>query len=169
MGDIFNEQLVAKSNSLKDNLIRLAIIIGAIVLIMICSMIPVLLGFLFPIAIAIIFGAFFLIRKLNIEFEYVFTSGDLDNDKIFNKNKRKKFISIDVRKIEIMAPINSKDHASELSNYEKVIDCSSGTNSNNTYAAMIVRDGKREKLIIEPNEKMLNGIKRYIPSKVKQY
>ncbi|QUH27585.1 DUF6106 family protein [Vallitalea guaymasensis] len=169
MGDIFNEQLVEKSNSLKDNLIRVAIIIGAIVLIMVCSMVPVLVGFLIPIALVIIFGAVFLMRRLNVEFEYIFTSGDLDIDKIFNKNKRKKFISIDVRKIEIMAPVNSKDHASELSNYEKVIDCSSGTNNNNTYAAMIVRNGKREKLILEPNEKMLKAIKKYIPRKIMQY
>lgn len=169
MGDIFNEQLVEKSNSLKDNLIRVAIIIGAIVLIMVCSMVPVLVGFLIPIALVIIFGAVFLMRRLNVEFEYIFTSGDLDIDKIFNKNKRKKFISIDVRKIEIMVPVNSKDHASELSNYEKVIDCSSGTNNNNTYAAMIVRNGKREKLILEPNEKMLKAIKKYIPRKIMQY
>ncbi|MCT4686441.1 DUF6106 family protein [Vallitalea sp.] len=169
MGDIFNEQLVKKSNSLKDNLMRVAIIIGAIVLIMVCSIIPILVGFLIPIAMVLIFGAIFLMRRLNVEFEYIFTSGDLDIDKIFNKNKRKKFISIDVRKIEIMAPVNSKDYASQLSNYEKVIDCSSGTNSNNTYAAMIVRNGKREKLILEPNEKMLKAIKKYIPRKIMQY
>lgn len=169
MGDIFNEQLVEKNNSLKDNLIRVAIVIGAMVLIMVSSMVPFLVSFLVPIAAVIIIGAVFLMRRLNIEFEYVFTSGDLDIDKIFNKNKRKKFLTIDVRNIEIMAPVDSKDHASELSNYQKVVDCSSGTKKNNTYAAMIVRDGKREKLIIEPNEKMLKAIKKYIPRKIMQY
>lgn len=169
MGDIFNEQLVEKSSSLKDNIIRVAIVISAIVIIVICSIVPFLVGFLVPIAVVIIAGAVFLIRRLNIEYEYVFTSGDLDIDKIFNKNKRKKFLNIDVRSIEIMAPINSKDHASELSNYEKVIDCSSGINKNNTYAAMLVNDGKKIKLIIEPNEKMLKAIKKYIPRKIMQY
>ncbi|GKX30941.1 hypothetical protein SH1V18_34210 [Vallitalea longa] len=169
MGDIFNEQLVAKSNSLKDNIIRVAIIIGGILLIMVSSMVPFLVSFLVPIAVVIIIGAVFLMRRLNIEFEYVFTSGDLDIDKIFNKNKRKKFLTIDVRNIEIMAPVDSKDHASELSNYEKVVDCSSGMKKNNTYAAMIVKDGKKLKLIIEPNEKMMKAIKKYIPRKVMQY
>lgn len=101
-----------------------------------------------------------------MEFEYVFTSGDLDIDKIFNKNKRKRFITVDVRKFEIMAPVDSKDHARELSNYQKIVDCSSGIKKENTYAAMVVRDGKREKLILEPNEKMLKAIKKYIPRKV---
>ncbi|GMQ56451.1 hypothetical protein AN1V17_08440 [Vallitalea sediminicola] len=169
MGDIFNEQIVEKSNSLKDNLLRGAIIVGALVLIMICSIIPVLVGFLIPIAMVIIIGVVFLMRRLNVEFEYIFTSGELDIDKIFNKNKRKKFISFDIRKIEIMAPVNSKDHASELSNCEKVIDCSSGTQNKNVYAAMIVRNGKREKIILEPNEKMMKAIKKYIPRKIMQY
>ncbi|MCT4542656.1 MAG: DUF6106 family protein [Vallitalea sp.] len=168
MGDVFNEQLVEKSSSLKDNLIKAAIIVASTVLILVCSMIPVLLGFLFPIAAVIIFGAVFFIRRLNIEYEYVFTSGDLDIDKIFNKNKRKKFISIDVRKIEIMAKVDSKEHARELSNFQKIVDCSSGIKKDNTYAAMIVRNGKREKLILEPNEKMLNAIKKYIPRKIMQ-
>lgn len=166
MGDIFNEQLVAKTNTLKDNILKAAIIFGAVFIILICSMIKFLVGFIMPIALVVIFGAVFFIRRLNVEFEYVFTSGDLDIDKIFNKNKRKRFITVDVRKFEIMAPVDSKDHARELSNYQKIVDCSSGIKKENTYAAMVVRDGKREKLILEPNEKMLKAIKKYIPRKV---
>lgn len=169
MGDIFfNEQLVAKTNTLKDNILKAAIIFfGAVFIILICSMIKFLVGFIMPIALVVLFGAVFFIRRLNVEFEYVFTSGDLDIDKIFNKkNKRKRFITVDVRKFEIMAPVDSKDHARELSNYQKIVDCSSGIKKENTYAAMVVRDGKREKLILEPNEKMLKAIKKYIPRKV---
>lgn len=166
MGDVFNEQLVEKKNSMKDNLIRAAIVVGAILLMFICFMIQFLAGFIVPIVVVIIIGAGFLMRRLNVEYEYVFTSGDLDIDKIFNKNKRKKFLSIDVRKIEIMAPVDSKDHARELSNFQKVVDCSSGVKKDNTYAAMLVRDGKKEKLILEPNEKMLKAIKKYIPRKI---
>ncbi len=164
MGDVFNEQLVTKENTLKDNIMKASIIVGAVLMIMISSMI--LVGFLMPITLIVMFVAIFLMRRLNVEFEYVFTSGDLDIDKIFNKNKRKHFITVDVRKFEIMAPVDSKDHAAELSNYQKIVDCSSGNKKDNTYAAMLVRDGKREKLILEPNEKMLKAIKKYIPRKI---
>lgn len=166
MGDIFNEQLVEKKNTLKDNMIKAGIVVGALLVILVSSMIKFLVGFIMPITLVVIFGAVFLMRRLNIEFEYVFTSGDLDIDKIFNKNKRKRFITVDVRKFEIMAPIDSKEHARALSNYQKVVDCSSGIKKDNTYAAMVVRNGKREKLILEPNEKMLSAIKKYIPRKV---
>lgn len=166
MGDVFNEQLVKKKNTLKDNMLRVAIIIGALVIIAICLAIKFLVGFIFPITIAVILGAVWLIRRLNIEYEYVFTSGELDIDKILNRNKRKHFLTIDIKKVEIMAPIDSKEHERELSNYEKIVDCSSGVKNKNTYAAMIVRNGKREKLIIEPNEKMLNAFKKYIPRKL---
>lgn len=166
MGDIFNEQLVAKKNTLKDNLIKAGIIVAALIVIMVCAMIKFLAGLIMPITLVVGFGAIFFMRRLNIEYEYVFTSGELDIDRIFNKNKRKSYLTIDVRKFEIMAPIDSKDHARELSNYQKIVDCSSGIKKPNTYAAMIVREGKREKLIIEPNEKMLTAIKKYIPRKV---
>lgn len=168
MGDVFNEQLVEKKGTLKDNLLKAAIIVGALLLIFICSFVKFLMAFLLPIAVVVIFGAGFLMKRLNVEYEYVFTSGELDIDKIFNRNKRKRFINIDIRKIEIMAPIDSKEHQRELSNYEKITDCSSGVKNNNTYAAMLVRNGKREKLIIEPNEKMLKAFKKYIPRKIKQ-
>ncbi|MCT4598570.1 MAG: DUF6106 family protein [Vallitalea sp.] len=166
MGDVFNEQLVGKKNTLKDNLLKVVIIVSALLIIVMTLAIKFLAGFIFPIAIAAILGAVWLIRQLNVEYEYVFTSGELDIDKILNKNKRKRFLTIDIRKIEIMAPIDSKEHERELSNYDKIVDCSSGVKNNNTYAAMIVRNGKKEKLIIEPNEKMLNAFKKYIPRKI---
>lgn len=168
MNDVFNEQLVAKKSTPKDLMIRIGIALGGVALIAIALTVKVLLTFMVPIVIVIIFIELVLIRSLNVEFEYIFTNGELDIDKITNKSRRKQVLSVNVRSFITMVPLKGKAFEGEISQYSQVMDFSSGVVTENTYAALVDINNKRVKLIIEPNEQMFKAIRTYIPRIVKK-
>lgn len=167
--DVFNEQLVSRKQNKMDTIKKVGIIIGGLVLIVLSSAIKILATFLLPLVVIIIVVELYLLRRFNIEYEYTFTNGDLDIDKIINKSKRKHVLTISVNDILVMVPVNNSDYAKEVEDYTKLYDFSSGTVKENTYAA-IIRSGTdgKIKFIIEPNEKMFKAIRSYIPRKIRK-
>lgn len=166
--DIFNEQLVARKPNKKDTYKKIGIIILLIITIVIVINIPAIRAFNLSITMALVILVFFIFKRMNIEYEYIFTNGDLDIDKIINRNKRKSILSINVREFKIMAPINSKDYNKELNAYDKKYDFSSGEISDATYVVIYNKEHKRIRMIFEPNEQLLKAIKSYIPRTVKK-
>ncbi|WP_341878085.1 DUF6106 family protein [Defluviitalea saccharophila] len=164
MGDIFKEQLVAKKRTSKDGMITALIILAAIVVALAAfAFIPQV--FVFAVAIAA-YGAYWLIQRQNIEYEYSFTNGELDIDQIINKSNRKRVVSVSVKEFDVMAHVEDKDHAHELTGFEKTLDFSSGEIKSNTYAAIFVHNNQKVKMIFEPNEEILKGIFHLIPRKL---
>jgi len=156
MGDVFKEQIVKRHPSFTDNFKRVGLIIAAMIITIIAfTIIPPFAPFLMA---AAFFGAWFVMSFLRKEFEYSFTSGELDIDVIYNRSRRKRQMSIRVSDIEIMAHIDNKTHTGSFSNAQLVLDFSSGQTAANTYAFMINHQGKRTKVIIEPNEVMLKAL-----------
>lgn len=166
--DIFNEQLVARKSNKTDTFKKVGLVALGVVLMFVALSVPVLQGFIVPILVVVVVGVVFLMRRFNIEYEYVFTNGELDVDKIINKSKRKRALSFHVSNIEIMVQVDNKDHARELEKFDKLYDFSSGVNQENTYVAICDTNGQRLKIILEPNDKMFDAIKAYIPRKIKK-
>jgi len=168
VNDIFNEQLVERKQNMTDNFKKITILAGGVLFLAIAFLIPGLRSLIFIIAIGIISGVFILLRRFNVEYEYIFTNGELDIDQIINKSKRKRLLSIHVADFIIMVPISNKDYGKDVEKYSKLYDASSGVLLENTYAAIFDKDSKKSKLIFEPNEKMFNAIRAYIPRKIKK-
>lgn len=164
MGDIFKEQLVNRKRTLKDGMISALIVIGAILVVLAVSIfIPQVL----LVAVMIVaYGAYWLIQRQDIEYEYILTNGDLDIDKIMNKSKRKRVLSVSVKNFVAMAHVEDTEHAHELNNFEKTLDYSSGEIKPNTYAALFNHNNQKVKMIFEPNEEIIKGIFHYIPRKL---
>jgi hypothetical protein len=93
----------------------------------------------------------------NIEYEYIFTNGDLDIDVIYNKNRRKRLFSGLVKDFEIMAHVEDKAHVGDFTNLSETKDYSSGIVGKDTYAFLTTYKSKRMKIIIEPNEMMVKA------------
>ncbi len=168
MNDVFNEQLVARRPNQKDLLQKIGIGAACAVLIFLATIVPALMSFVVPIIAVVIVGVVFLFRRYNIEYEYVFTNGDLDIDKIINKSKRKNAISVSVRSFVTMVPVANKDYEREVSNFTKLYDFSSGTVKENTYAVIFDRDKEHVKMIFEPDEQMFKAIRNFIPRIIKK-
>jgi len=156
MGDIFKEQIVKRQSSIFNTLKKVCLIVVAIFL----SVIGLTLGGMFgPIILAAaVFGAWFAMSFLNVEYEYTFTAGELDIDAIYNRSRRKRVFSTRVNDIEIMAHVEDVRHTGAFHGAQVNKDYTSGVTSANTYAFMLNHQNKRTKIIIEPNDVMLRAL-----------
>jgi len=162
MGDVFKEQIVKRKDPPTNNIKRAVLVIAVIVLFFVLAQTQ--LGSLAaPITLAAAFGAFYLMSFLRVEYEYVFTNGDLDIDIIYNRSRRKQVFSANVKTFEIMAHVEDAVHAGNFSGALETRDYSSGEVGGNTYAFLVSIEGKQTKVIFEPNEKMMQAIAGSIP------
>lgn len=176
MEDTYVEQIVKKEESKKDTMKRFLIVGIACVLsmffVIVFANIPEVDGVKsspiqaipFIIVIGIVCNIFF--KRLNKEYEYMFTNGTLDIDCIYNKSKRKNVFSVHVSEFIVMAHIDDKEYLAGFSAVP-TRDFSSGEIFGNTYMVITYYNQEKVKFIIEPNEKLLNAIKKYIePTKL---
>lgn len=161
--DVFNEQLVKKETTVKDNLIKLGIGVGFVAIFMLLSTFEFFVGIMIPVLFLFIFLAWFVIKRMNVEFEYIFTNGDIDIDKISDRTKRKHLLTIDSRTIEKVVSMKNQRAVETLGSASKTYDVSSGKILDNTYCFICESEGKKIKIIFEPNEKMYHAIKSYNP------
>ena len=164
MSESYVELLVKKKKTPKDSILKGLMIAGVVILVLIGLVIPLVL--IAAIALGVL--AYFKMPGLDLEFEYLYVNGELDIDKIMSKVKRKRVGSFDISKAEMVAPVKSH----ELDYYRqskdlKVVDCSSGEENANVYG-MVIKDEKGMKMVLfEPNQEILDDMRRIAPRKVK--
>ncbi|SNX53431.1 DUF6106 family protein [Thermoanaerobacterium sp. RBIITD] len=164
--DIFIEKLVKRQKTSKDTWTVVGLILAAIIVVFfIIPMIPIVKNFILFFILAIPFFAYFVIRSRNIEYEYAFTNGELDVDKIIAESRRKKILSIDCKDFEIAAKLNSDEYTNEYKNIPNRIEAVSSMSSPDVYFAVFENNGKRTILFFEPNDRMIDAMWRYIPRK----
>ena len=166
MSDVFKEYLIKQKKSPIDILAQIGLILGAIILIGLAFVFGG--DFLGPIIIlGVIFGPGVLFSRFSREYEYTLTNNELDIDVIYNRSRRKRVITIDMKKIEIMANAKDERHQAELQKSYKVINASDNSNDENTYIIMAHSPSKGAcKIIFSPNETMVNDLFRQAPNKV---
>ena len=167
MAEVFKEYLIKQKKSPKDMMMQVGLVVGAIVL----SVIAFIVGgdFIGPLVIVgIVFGTGFLFNKFSREYEYILTNNELDIDVVFNRASRKRIITINMKKIDIMASIKDERYGAELNKAGlKVINASENTNEADTYA-IITQSEKYGtcKVLITPNDVMLDHLYKQAPNKV---
>lgn len=170
--DDFTEYLVKRQTTGKTAALKALIVMGsivlAIVLLIVCMAIKVIsfLGLL--LAVASIYGGWYLMRNLNVEFEYAVTGGDMDVDKIIAQSRRKRLASLKFRNMEIMAPAtDAYRREMEAPGIKTRIDASNGDPAH-TY--FIKFDGGEKLgptlLLFSPNDRIIQDAKNVAPRKV---
>ena len=103
----------------------------------------------------------------DLEYEYLLVNRELDIDKIYSRKKRKQEAQFQLEEMELFAPLNSRRMEHYNSNtHLKIRDYSSGADGAGVYA-MIIRDGQEAcKVLLEPDEQMLDALSRIFPNKV---
>ena len=156
MGDVFKEQIVKRQTNIKDTAIRACLwVLFGLIAIAAFGFLHTSIGMI--IVIVLWFGVKFLTSFLSIEYEYVLTNGELDIDIIYDRSRRKRVFTANVKSFEIMAHIQDKNHEAAFNTAQVTKDFSSGVPGPDTYVFLTVIDGKKTKVIIEPNEKMLKA------------
>ena len=159
MNDTLYELLVARQNNMQTRLLK-ALTITFIVLLaaIIFAFFPVF----FP--VVLIIGAlayFFVFPRFNIEYEYTLLQQDLDIDIIYDKSKRKTANSFDLREAELIAPASSSRVAAFKTT--TVLDYSTQNPADKPYAIIIPLNKNLNKILIQPDEKMVQHFRNVAP------
>lgn len=164
--DVFVEQIVKKRSTTKDIAVIAGIILAALIL---CFAFAIILPMFVPALGAIslflvagtIFGAYWLITSMDLEFEYASTNGDLTIDKIIHRRKRKRIINLDSKDIESMGKYQAADHAQK--SYDKRINTARDESAEDCWY-ITMRHNKFGHILLtfSPDERTLNSLKPFI-------
>lgn len=160
MNEYLIEQLVKKRTTEKDIAIKYGLI-SLTVLFLLLSLNPIFL-LLF---LVLLFVDYYVLRRMDVEFEYTYFEGSIDIAKVMNKQFRKELFSTNIKEdVEIVAP---SDHdALSCHQVDKTLNYSSMIPEKKTYTMITSYKEKKVKIIFEPNEKMLNAMRDIAPRKV---
>ena len=159
MGENYTEQLVKQKATSQTKLKRLALIAAFLVMLTATFVIPILFTLTFAYGVFLIY----IWKRFNLEFEYIYYNGDIDIDVIKGMAKRKRMFSANVKTLEVLAPTGHIE-LQQFSNI-KAYDCSSNT-GNKTYEMVFTKGERKVKVIFEPNEEILRGMRMFAPRKV---
>ncbi|MCD8020331.1 MAG: FUSC family protein [Clostridiales bacterium] len=164
-GDVFCEVMVDHKKGMAEYLkTALAIVAGILLTFALMIFMPAL----FILVIAIWGLVMFFIRLQRTEYEYIFTSGSLDIDKISGAFRRKRKMTVSMEQMELVAPEDSH----ELDKYEhgnyKVYDYSANDTAMKNYVIVgNIGNEQQVKLIFTPDENMVERMYHYSPRKVR--
>lgn len=164
MQDIFIEYLVKRRSTAKTALLRALIILGA-VLVAAAAMLglPGPLSFLSPVlAIGAIYGAYYLITGMNVEYEYSVTNGELDVDQIVAQRKRKRLVSVNCKEAEAFGRYKAEEHNGK--GYQtSIFACDDPRNPDLWYAVIRLQKSGQTLVVFNANQKMLDAIRPFLP------
>lgn len=166
--DVFMEKIVTKKKDIKDNFLVFGIILGTFILILVLLNIQIInqLGIGLFLIVGLFYLAYRLITARNVEFEYVVTNGELDIDKIISRRKRKRVFSASCKEFEILARVKSNSYSQSVQAIKNRIDATSSPDSPDAFFATLNYKGEKTLVLFEPDERMLNNFKLFIPRKI---
>lgn len=165
--DTFVEELVVRRNSLVNVLIMFGMVIVGSVIAMAAF---VFLTGLFPAILAIVVAGIYIgIKFQGVEYEYSFTNGDLDIDKIMAKRKRKTLAAVNHKQIQVMAPYTAEyEELTKDYQVSQVIDASAHKNAAGRWFAIYEdKDGKYVFLVFQPSKRLREAMRKYMRSRIK--
>lgn len=158
--DVFFEQLVPIRKTGGDYAKLFGIWFLAVIVAAACL---VFLGlfFGFILAIGAFYGAYYLARRLTVEYEYTVTNGILDITKIYARSTRKFELSLDLAKAERLEKFTP---GRELhGNYKKTV-FACDKNAENAYLLVVTEEKKGTRaLIFVPDDRLKKVITKGLP------
>lgn len=170
--DNFAEQLVKRSETSADKTKRLILIIVGVFFTVVIAGLAVLqltkpifamLGLI--LAVAAGYGTYFAVQGSYVEYEYTFTNGELDVDKIVAKKKRTAMVSTDIKKFTAFGKYTDGMNESEDMT---VVIASDNIASHEYYADFQHEEYGLTRLIFAPDERILDNIKKSLPPQLKR-
>ena len=160
--DTFFEQIVAMKKSGKQIAALVGIWIAAVIVLAALVMFLAPLGtFAFLLAVGAIWGAVWLSKRLNVEYEYIVTNGSLDVDKIVARSSRSRVLSCELSAVERFEKFNPS--APPVGNYKKSVYACNADDPN-ACVLVVSEDGKGTRLLVfSPNERLLKAVLKGLP------
>ena len=170
--DNFAEQLVKRSETSADKAKRLiliivgvffTVVIAGLAVLQITKPIFAMLGLI--LAAVAGYGTYFAVQGSYVEYEYTFTNGELDVDKIVAKKKRTAMVSTDIKKFTAFGKYtDGMDESEDMT----VVIASDNIASHEYYADFQHEEYGLTRLIFAPDERILDNIKKSLPPQLKR-
>ena len=106
-----------------------------------------------------------LMYNLNVEYEYFYMNGNLEIDRIESKRRRRRVFEMKIYDLEVLVP----EGAPEAQPYRsvKVKNYTSGKKDAQRYEMIVTQGRMKRKILWEPSDVMLEGMKKIEPRKVR--
>jgi hypothetical protein len=167
MNDTYVEVMVDRKTSPILGAARIVLYALAVICFLAAFMVN---GVLFVGAIAFAIIAYFVLPMFDLEYEYLYIDKEISIDKIMSKEKRKHVYTVDLNKMELIAPATSHELDSYKARNLKTYDFSSHQDDAKVYSIVYEAGAEGTVLVdIEPNGEMLRAIKNVFPRKVFEF
>ncbi|MBQ8687077.1 MAG: hypothetical protein IJ512_00855 [Ruminococcus sp.] len=168
MTDHFTEHLVKKVPTSQERTKTILLVLAAVVLVAGTAFVAVATGLLviLMITVVVIYGAYYILSGQGIEYEYTFTNGELDVDKIMGKRRRTNLITVDASKFEAFGELT--DDVADKPDATLVL-CSDNTGEGEYYADLTTEEYGETRLVFTPSEKMVAYIEEALPRTLKYH
>lgn len=161
--DSFKEQIIKKQATNKDNVTRVLIILATLALAFAIVFISILYPKIFVMGIflacASIYGGVYLMQNLSVEYEYIFTNGDLDVDKILAARSRKRLITVKVGDATDIGPCDDHSDGGKT----LVLASAFEPEMQDYYLDVKHKSYGEVRVIFTPDDDMLMMIKSHLP------
>lgn len=169
--DTFVEQLVKLNLNGKTRALQISVwiicILMSVGLILLSVFNKVFSFFLIILAAACVFVAYYLSSQMNVEFEYIFTNGEIDIDRIINRSKRQRLANFKCDDIELIELYDKTKHVPDKEGNKNVYF---GCNVDENSYAFRIRHPKNKyyTLVISPNEQFKEALRKFLPYALKK-
>ena len=162
--DAYFEQMVTKKADTKTYISMAAVILAAVLIMVVSILFFRYTGFFILILWAlVIFGAYYVISGMNVEFEYVVTNEELEIDKIVAQRRRKKMVTASCQTFEALgSQVNEPYQGGRI---DVVIHAAPSEMAPENYYAVFVKDNTRYMIVFAPNDEILAHIRRHVRRK----
>lgn len=163
MNESYTELLVKREQDILQKILRAVSMAVTVILALGAFMMVSMSLFI----VAVLFGVltYFVFQWTDIEYEYLYLDKEISIDKIFAKTRRKKGITIDINKIEIMAPHKSHQLDSYRNRQVKTADYSAGKDLPEQKLYAVYYEGS-QKYLLNLTEDFAKSVRGIIPRKV---
>jgi len=153
--DTFVEQIVKKRVRTVDIILKYGVVFFGVLLILLLCLFAAFYNMLLFAAAGVGYIIYFTIKNMNIEFEYAYTNGTLDIDKIIGKRKRRNVVSLECRDVQEFG----RHSPALLANrgIQSVINAC-GYTDNDDYYVIFINGGKKTLLLFTPDERMQKNV-----------
>ena len=167
------EEVVTKEHNARYHINKVIIILAAILIPATLVALAFITGVMYLNVVAFfvllfcIYGAWFFITSLEVDFEYAFLSSTLRIDRVIAKRRRKKMVKVDVKRIDDIFRYTDKD----MSRYRFKKVYNAGVkefSEDNTVFVYHDSDKGWIGIIFTPSEEFLAGLKPYFNTELRK-
>ena len=165
MPDIYIECIIKHKASLKGLPMAVLCFAAGAAISLLVIMFAAMFIYLVPVILFVaLWFAYRFVTAGNFEYEYILTNTELDIDRIMARRSRRRELNVNCRNFEMFAPYDGEILKGQ--DIKKTFDMSSGYESDGKWIAVYNSNAGRTALIIEPDERMLEAFKGFLPKKV---